>query len=231
MLCVTRHWNANIIEEQGVVLFVWVCVWRVCVCPSACACSGVAVLEEGRKSTSFGGRRDFRNQPHTRTGDSFIWHSADLRISPYPCHLFSLSSIKDHHFNYQSISDYAHFFSWSTDLMELRNIWTLDVLVRSAQKRADCHSADWCPPLCLTRRESCHAGNRSGPSISLTRIQGAQGCCLTVRKHLYECARISTVYFLVYRGCMPSNTNTYWCSLLHMKLFFFFFLQAGPIKM
>lgn len=90
-------------------------------------------------------------------------------------------------------------------LRDLRDFWSLDAWIVSGvlpsaqkkkKKRALCHSTDWCLPLCLTRRESCHAGSRSDPSISLTRIQGGRRCYLTVRKHLYKCAMRFCLGFL-----------------------------------
>lgn len=55
----------------------------------------------------------------------------------------------------------------------------------SAQK-TKCHSTDGCPPLCLTCRESCHAGSRSDHSIWLTRIQEGRGFYLTVKTE-FQC--------------------------------------------
>lgn len=68
-LCVARHSNANIIE-QGVVLCA--CVYIVCMCDCVCApCMCMQWGSSGRGGAQigqvfWGGRRDFRKQPHTR---------------------------------------------------------------------------------------------------------------------------------------------------------------------
>lgn len=174
-LCVTRPLKCKYHRTRSGCVCVFVC-FCICMQRSSIGRGGAQIGQVFFFFWEVGGTFEY-----SHTHRSSIWHGFARRIS----RLFALKSFL---YGRPNLLNFFHLFYFIYGRL-LRtcgipgNFLNAPVQVRKEEKNQNVPSA-WCPPLCLPRRESCHAGNRRDPSNSLTRIQGAQSCCLMVRKHL-----------------------------------------------